>query len=322
MLRMPEFSYVHPKTAQEAVDLMFSTENAHYVAGGTDLLPNIKNGLHEPSLLIGLGGLPKPTVTLDGGVISIDGGMKLSALASNSLVKASAPSLAEACSLIAGPQIRNMGTIAGNVMLDTRCIYFNQTEFWREALGFCLKKSGEWCHVINSPKSCVATQSSDTVPVLMAKNASLVFLGRDGERRMNIRDLFQFKGEDHLKLEKGELLVRIEVPVSAEGTESCYRKVRPRGSIDFPQLGVAIVAQIAETKIEKLVICVGAISPTPKMIKGLDAFCGETLSDEVIEKIAAIAKKQCRPQGAVAGGEKWRREMVAVEVEVGLAGLR
>ena len=322
MLRMPEFKSAHPKSAQEAVDLMFSTENAHYVAGGTDLLPNIKNGLHSPTLLIGLGGLPKPKVTLNDGLIVIDGGMKLSALAANSTLLKSAPSLAEACSLVAGPQIRNMGTIAGNVMLDTRCIYFNQTEFWRESLGFCLKKSGEWCHVINSPKSCVATQSSDTVPVLMAMDASLVFLGRSGERRLKIRELFQFKGEDHLKLERGELLVRIEMPAPLDGTQSCYRKVRARGSIDFPQLGVAISAKFDESKIESLEICVGAISPTPKMIKGLDAFYGETLSNEVIEKIAAIAKKQSRPQGSVAGGDKWRREMVAVEVEVGLAGLR
>jgi CO/xanthine dehydrogenase FAD-binding subunit len=156
----------------------------------------------------------------------------------------------------------------------------------------------------------------------MAMNTTLVFLGEVGERSLKIRDLFQFKGEDHLKLEKGELLVRIEVPLSAADTRSCYRKIRARGSIDFPQLGVAIVAKLEDTKIESLEICVGAISPTPKMIKGLDSFLGEPLSDEVIEKIAGVARKQCRPQGAVAGGDKWRREMVAVEVELGLAGLR
>lgn len=327
MLRMPEFRYHHPKSPEEAVALFHANPGAAYVAGGTDLLPNVKQGICSPTHLIGLSGLPKGRIELVDGWLRICGGVRLVELANSDVVGELFGGLSKAASLIAGPQIRNMGTVGGNILLDTRCHFYNQTELWRRALGYCLKREGEWCHVLGSPKSCVATQSSDLVPLVLALDGVIVMLGREGERRLSARELFRFDGMDHLNIEEGELLVRVELPVNG-GSEAggdlrtWYDKVRVRGSIDFPMVGVGIAGHFDGDTPNSLEIVVGAIGPKPKPLKGLDAFLGSPLDDEAINAIGALAYKQSRPQGSVPGDSKWRREMVRIEVERGLAEIR
>ena len=160
-----------------------------------------------------------------------------------------------------------MGTIGGNVLLDTRCLFYNQTEFWRKSLGWCLKAEGDWCHVINGPKTCVAAQSSDTVPVLLAMYASIRLLSSQGSRDLKLRDLYQFNGMDHLKIEAGELLTHIVLPALGQGFRGTYMKLRRRDSIDFPQLGLAVVAEFSGEDLNALEIVVGAVNPQPRPIR-------------------------------------------------------
>lgn len=321
MLRMPEFEYHHPKTAEEAVALWNSLEDAMYVAGGTDLLPNMKHKLFTPKHVIGLTGLPKPKIHISETQIVLDAGVSLHVLATDAQIVEELPPLAEAAGLVAGPQIRRMGTIGGNVLLDTRCLYYNQTEFWREALGYCLKKEGTWCHVVGGPKTCVAAQSSDTVPVLLALDASIVLLSPEGERELSIRDLYTFNGMDHLKIEKGELLTQVRIPRPKKGFCGQYKKLRTRDSIDFPQLGVAICGRMEGDVLAELEIVVGAINPRPKQIKGLANFLEKPLDDDAIEKICALVQKQTRPQGSVHGDTSWRRAMSSIFVSRALRDL-
>lgn len=323
MLRMPELRYHHARSPREAVQLWHELGGASgrgkdaqwsamYIAGGTDLLPNLKHRLFAPTHLVGLGGLPRPEVRDEGGHLWIDGGMTLAKLAEDPLVQRVLPPLAEAAGLVAGPQIRRMGTLGGNVLLDTRCLFYNQTEAWRTALGYCLKKDGTWCHVVGGPKTCVAAQSSDTVPVLLAADASIVLLGATGERELSLRKLYRYNGFDHLQIEPGELLLGVRIPKPKDQLRGRYLKLRPRGSIDFPQLGVAIHSTWAGDALSGLEIVIGAINPQPKPVRGLEAYLGRPLDAEAIGGIGELVQQQTRPQASVAGDVDWRRAMASI----------
>jgi 4-hydroxybenzoyl-CoA reductase subunit beta len=322
MLRMDGFEFVRATDPADAVALWHAQPDSAYIAGGTDLLPNLKHRIVQAKTLVGVGdALPKGWAQV-GEAHEIGAGTTLSALAQMSAL----PLLATAAGAVAGPQLRNMGTIGGNVLLDTRCLFYNQTEFWRKSLGYCLKAEGTWCHVVGGPKTCVATQSSDTVPALMALGARIRLLGPAGARELDLNDLFKFNGMDHLKLSAGELLTHVIVPVQPDGARGSYQKLRTRGAIDFPQLGVAIWGSLRgegpSAQLDALRIVIGAVSPQPKALGGIDAFLGGPLSDEVIAAIAEQAFKSTRPQGSVHGDSAWRRHMARVFVRRGLLALR
>ena len=318
MLRMDGFEVHAARTPEEAVSLLGSLEDAHYVAGGTDLVPNLKHRIVPARHLVSLSAaLPRGWRNENGEWI-IGAGTRLSDLARMTELKP----LAEAAGLVAGPQIRNMGTIGGNVLLDTRCLFFNQTLFWRKALGYCLKAEGTWCHVVGGPKTCVATQSSDTVPVLLALGARIRLLGPKGSRELDLRSLYKFNGMDHLQIETGELLTEIVVPDPGAGFRGSYTKLRMRGAIDFPQLGVAVIGTFAGDTASRLEIVVGAVNPQPKPVRGLDAFLGKPLDDSSVQAIGEMVHQQTRPQGSVQGDVAWRRRMARVFVERGLRSLR
>lgn len=325
MLRMDGFEVVAARSPEHAVELHASLPESVYVAGGTDLLPNLKHRILAPRHVIGIqGALARGWAEVEdarspsGATLEIGAGTRLSRLARLDEV----PALATAAGLVAGPQIRNMGTIGGNVLLDTRCLFYNQTAFWRKSLGYCLKAEGDWCHVIGGPKTCVATQSSDTVPVLLALNARIRLLGPQGVRELSLRELFRFDGKDHLKLEPGELLTHVLVPLPSAGAFNSYQKLRTRGSIDFPLLGVAIAGRLEGEALATLEIVIGAANPAPRPVRGLDAFLGRPLDADAIQAIAGLVHQQTRPQGSVQGDAAWRREMAAVYVRRGLEGLR
>ncbi len=306
------------RTWEEALSLHGA--GAMYVAGGTDLLPNVKHRIFKPSRLVSLSGIPGG-ISL-GESLVIGATTTLQAVADDPAVRALVPPLAEAAASVAGPQIRNMGTLGGNVLLDTRCLYYNQTEHWRASLGYCLKAEGTWCHVVGGPKTCVAAQSSDTVPVLLSLDARLRLLGPGGARELAIRDLYRFNGMDHLAIDNGELLTDVVVPRPAVDFRGSYQKLRTRDSIDFPQLGLAIAAEVHENVLGKLEIVVGAANPQPKPVRGLDAFAGAAIDGTTAEAIADLVYKQTRPQGSVHGGEAWRRQMARVMARRGLMKLR
>jgi 4-hydroxybenzoyl-CoA reductase subunit beta len=332
MLRMPEFRVHRARSASEAVGLWHELGGAEgrgkdavwsamYLAGGTDLLPNIKHRLFTPKHLISLE-LPRPVIVDEGDQVRIDAGVKLQALADHPLIQAALPPLASAAGKVAGPQIRRMGTLGGNVLLDTRCLFYNQTESWRQALGYCLKKEGTWCHVVGGPKTCVAAQSSDCVPVLLALDARLRVEGVNGARELSLRELYRYNGFDHLTLTPGELLTAIIVPSPKPGFRGLYHKLRTRGSIDFPELSVAVTGSWEGDTPTALEIVIGAINPQPKPVRGLDEWLGRPLTDEGVEAITALVHKQTRPQGSIIGDPDWRRAMAGVFTRRALMELR
>lgn len=318
MLRMDGFDVAIARTPAEALALRAETPDSAYIAGGTDLLPNLKHRIAAPKRLIALGAALPHGWWHEGDDVVIGAGTRLTPLTS---LRELAP-LAAAAGLVAGPQIRNMGTLGGNVLLDTRCLYYNQTAFWRKSLGYCLKAEGSWCHVVGGPKTCVAAQSSDTVPVLLACNARIRLQSLDGTRELSLRELFRFDGMNHLKIEPSELLTHVLVPRPPKDFRGSYQKLRTRGSIDFPMLGLAIAGRFDGDVPLALDIVVGAVNPQPKPVRGLDGFLGRALDDSSIDEIAELVLKQTRPQGSVAGEPSWRRHMAGVYTRRGLQGLR
>lgn len=312
MLRMDGFDVVQAKDPADAVALWHNNDAAMYIAGGTDLLPNLKHRLASPKLLVGISGaLPRGVSEVDGELV-IGAATTLAALSRAGEL----PMLAHAAGQVAGPQLRNMGTIGGNILLDTRCLFLNQSEFWRKSLGYCLKVEGTWCHVVGGPKTCVATQSSDCVPALLVLNARIRLLGPTGTRELALTDLFRFNGMDHLTIAPGELLTHVVVPKPSASFRGSYDKLRTRGAIDFPQLGVAVGGEFSGTGeacvATDLRVVLGAINPQPRAIKGIDAFNGRPLTDGVLDELGALVQKRARPQASVHGEPSWRRAMARI----------
>jgi len=327
MLRMPPFEVHTPRTAAEAVQRKTELPGSLYVAGGTDLLPNLKHWLHTPPHLISLADCTElvGVTPASDGALRIGAGTTLHAVASDPTITASLPGLASAVQQIAGPQHRRMGTLGGNVMLDTRCLFYNQTRDWREALGYCLKKDGSWCHVIGSAKACVAAQSSDSVPMLVALDASIEAALPDGSTAtVALSDLYTKDGrflQNHT-LHPDALVTAITVPAPAEGHRSIYRKVRSRAAIDYPQLSIALVGAFDGPTCTALQIVIGAMLPFPKPITGVDLAVGTPLDDATIDAVAERAFKQARPQTQLHSQPDWRRHLARVEVTRGLRALR
>ena len=322
MLRMDGFTFQAAHSPEEAVQLWHAHPDAAYIAGGTDLLPNIKHRIDRPGVLVGLGtALPRGWSRV-GDTLEIGAGTTLAALSTC----AELPVLAQAAAAVGGPQIRNMGTLGGNVMLDTRCLFLNQTAHWRQSLGHCLKAEGTWCHVVGGPKTCVATQSSDTVPALMALGARLRVLGPDGTCELPLEALFRFDGIRNHTLTRGSLITHVQVPLPPVDFRARYDKVRTRGAIDFPQLAVAIAGRMSGVGdacvARTLTVVVGAVNPRPQAIKGVAAFAGRTLDDPTVAALGALVYKRVRPQASVHGDPKWRRHMARITVERGLRALR
>jgi 4-hydroxybenzoyl-CoA reductase subunit beta len=259
---------------------------------------------------------------VEGDALVIGAGTTLTALSGCTEL----PAVAHAASLVAGPQLRNMGTVGGNVMLDTRCLFLNQSAHWRTSLGHCLKAEGTWCHVVGGPKTCVATQSSDTVPALMAHDARLRVLGPEGVQEVSLAGLFRFDGIQNHTLTKGHLITHVVVPLPAADHRAHYEKVRTRGAIDFPQLSVAVAGRMSGAGeacvAHSLTVVVGAINPRPQAIKGVEKFAGRTLDDATVAELGELVQKRVRPQASVHGSPQWRRTMARISVERSLKRLR
>jgi 4-hydroxybenzoyl-CoA reductase subunit beta len=325
MLRLPAFEYHRPATVEAALGLLREHgADARFVAGGTDLIPNMKHRLFEPGHLVALSSIEAiHGIRIDDGVLDIGAGETLSAVANDAWVMRHAPALAKAARHVAGPQIRNRGTLGGNLCLDTRCTYYNQTEFWRSALGFCLKKDGDVCHVTRVGRKCVAAHSADTPPVLMVLGAEVVIEGPAGSRRLPVRELFVADGIHNTRLEHGELVTRIRIPLRADAV-CVYRKLRQRKAVDFPLLTVAVAAERdgggALSNVRGVVTGLGS---RPRELTGWgDILQSGSLDDEAIEALAERAFAQCHPLENAIVDPTWRRAMVPVEVRRALQELR
>ena len=326
MLRLPAFELHTPATVGEALELASSLEGARFIAGGTDLLPNLKHEMIEARHVISLAGIDE----LRGICVADDGGLvigpmtPLSAVASSLDVQRVAPALAEATGLVAGPQHRNQGTLGGNVMLDTRCQWINQSYFWREALGFCLKKDGSLCHVIEGGKRCVAAVSNDSIAPLYTLGASLRFglMGADGAttKDVPVDGLFKSDGAYNKKVGLHELLTAIHVPATPDGHRGTYQKLRLRNSIDFPQLGVAARLDFAEDgSVSAADLVLIALAARPARVKQAADLVGKTPGTEewqaAMDELLMRAERSCRPLPNIPGDTDWRERMVPVYIK-------
>jgi 4-hydroxybenzoyl-CoA reductase subunit beta len=326
MLRLPEFRYHRPRSVDQAVSLTGEyAGNALYIAGGTDLMPNMKHGLFEPGHLIALKGLDELRgIREEDGDLRIGSAETLTAVANHGAVRDSFPALADACGHIAGPQLRNAGTLGGNVCLDTRCTYYNQTAFWRGALGYCLKKDGDVCHVTKVGKKCVAAHSADTPPVLMTFDASVVLVGTDGRREIPVRDFFVADGIANTRRTPDEILTEIRIPLESAALRQAYAKLRQRKSIDFPLLTVAVAADVEGDGTVRSIegVLTGLGSRPRTLAKWSEVAAGRVLDDELIDELAALAYKQCHPLDNMIVDTEWRRAMVPIYVKRALARVR
>jgi 4-hydroxybenzoyl-CoA reductase subunit beta len=316
MLRLPPFEYLAPHSVEEAVELMSQYgPEATLVAGGTDLFPNMKRRLFAPKKLIGLRGIKDFRILAANSGIVIGAGRTLTEISHDPLIAERYPALATAAGLVSTPQLRNMGTIGGNLCLDTRCTYYNQTEPWREALGYCMKKDGHICWVAPGSSRCWAVSSSDTAPVMIALGASVQLVGPNGERMIPAQALYNNDGMTYLTKAPDEILTSIHLP-AAKGVKMVYKKLRRRGSFDFPILGVAVALRQAEDgTVTEANIVLGAVASYPlKAVEAEEFLVGQRLSDEVIEETAKLAFKPAKPLDNTDMSHPYRKQMVQVYV--------
>jgi 4-hydroxybenzoyl-CoA reductase subunit beta len=326
MLRMAPFRHHRPTNLTHALELMGEhAGRAMYLAGGTDIVPNMKHGLFEPEHLIALKGIADLSgIRIDDQALRVGAAETLTSVAHNSDVSRLFPALAEAAAHVAGPQLRNMGTLGGNVCLDTRCTYYNQTAFWRGALGYCLKKDGDVCHVTKVGKKCVAAHSADTPPVLMTLDATAVLHGPNGQREVPVADFFIADGIANTVRQPEEIVTEIRIPLHASSRRQAYVKLRQRQAIDFPLLTVAVSADVgADGVVHAIDGVVTALGSRPRALSGWsDVAVGRRLDDELVDELAARAHKQCHPLENLIVDPDWRRAMVPVYVRRALDRLR
>ncbi len=325
MLRLPPFRYHRPAAVALAVEVMGEhVGDAMYVAGGTDLIPNMKHRLFEPGHLVALKGIEELRgIRIEDGYVRIGAAETLSHVASHREVVSRFPALADAAGHIAGPQLRNSGTIGGNLCLDTRCTYYNQTAFWRGALGYCLKKGGDVCHVTRVGKKCVAAHSADTPPVLMTLDAVATLVGPEGRRSVPVRDFFVADGILNSLRAPGEIVTELRIPLAAAERKQAYAKLRIRKSIDFPLLTVAIAAYVeTDGTVRSIEGVVTALGARPRVLSGWgDVAVGHRLDADVVDELAQRAHQQCHPLENMIVDHEWRRAMVPVYVRRALEKL-
>jgi 4-hydroxybenzoyl-CoA reductase subunit beta len=316
MMRLPPFEYVAARTIAEAVATMEKHgADAMLVAGGTDLFPNMKRRQFEPKFLVGLSGIAQLRGVRgnpqDG--FTVGAGVTLAAVARHPDLARHYAGLATAAGLVSSPQLRNMGTIGGNLCVDTRCNYYNQSFAWRKAIGFCMKKDGDICLVAPGSPRCWAVSSSDTAPVAWSLGARVRLVGPAGERVIPAEALYRDDGIEYLAKQPNEILTELILPPA--NVRSAYMKLRRRGSFDFPVLGVAVSVRVEDDTVREARIVLGAVASTPREATKAGAFLvGRRLTPESIDAAAELAAGPSKPLDNTDFTHPYRKKMTRVFV--------
>jgi 4-hydroxybenzoyl-CoA reductase subunit beta len=312
MMRLPKFEYHTPPTIAEAVKIMAEAGPAgQFVAGGTDLYPNMKRRQQMPQTVISVMRLAELNqITGDGAQgLRIGASVTLTDICEHPVINRDYPVIAKAARTISTPLLRNMGTIGGNLLLDTRCNYYDQNYEWRKGINFCLKKDGDVCWVAPGSSKCWAVQSSDLVPVMVAIGAKLRLASTLGERVIDAAGFYNDDGIQYLHKRSDELLVDIQLPPT-NGWRASYQKLRRRGAFDFPVLGVAAWLSMDEGLVHNARVVLGGIAPAPVEIKeAAGALIGGRLVDEQIAAAAEAAYVKARPLDNTDFVYQWRKQM-------------
>jgi len=312
MMRLPKFEYHVPLTLAEAVRIMGDSGPAgQFVAGGTDLYPNMKRRQQVPKSVISVMRLADLNQISGDGAngLRIGASVTLTDICEHPVINRDYPVVAQAARTISTPILRNMGTIGGNLLLDTRCNYYDQNYEWRKGINFCLKKDGDVCWVAPGSSKCWAVQSSDLVPVMVAIGAKLRFASTLGERIIDAAGLYNDDGIDYLRKRPDELLVDIQLPPT-NGWRASYQKLRRRGAFDFPVLGVAAWIKTDHTTVTDARVVLGAIAPSPVEVKeAAAALTGQPLDEDRIQAAAEAAYVKARPLDNTDFVYQWRKQM-------------
>jgi len=314
MMRLPWFEHRAPESVQEAARILAGEgANAMLIAGGTDLLPNMKRRQMAPKILVSLRKITE--LKKNGSVLGA--GTTLTEI----IRKAELPlGLRQAAHQVATVHLRNMGTIGGNLCLDTRCNYYNQNYEWRKAIDFCLKKDGDICWVATASKRCVAASSTDCAPALMALSASVKLVSASGEREVALEDLYNNDGIDYLRRRADEILTGVSIP---SGWNSTYWKLRRRGAFDFPVLGVGAALKMNKEIVEEARIALGAVASRPFLVEKANQFLqGKKLTDEVIEEAGRLVASRAKPMDNADLDLYWRKDVTTQFAAYALRELR
>ena len=325
MMRLPLFEFRAPRTLQEASRILDGERtNAMPLAGGTDLLPNMKRRQQVPRTLMSLRHIqPLNDVELTLSGSRLGACLTLSDIAADPRFRNGLTALAQAASLVATPQIRNMATLGGNICLDTRCNYYDQSYEWRKSINFCLKKDGTTCWVAPGSSKCMAVSSTDTGPALMALGARVRLVSLSGEREVALSDFYNNDGIDYIKRRPDEILAEVLLD-SLHGWKSAYWKLRRRGSFDFPVLSIAVAARLSRDKVvEDARIIVGAAACRPlAATDAANSLLGRPLNQQAIEEAAGIAARIAKPLDNTDFDMTWRKRVTAEFVTYALRELR
>jgi len=315
-LSLPQFKLLRPRSVEEGVGHLAQLGgNIRILAGGTDLIPSMRQKLFEPEYVLDLRGIaglcgirPQP----DGGV-EIGALTTLRAIERSDFLRRHFSVLPEAASTVASPVLRNMGTIGGNICLDTRCLWYNQSLTWRKGCGFCIKKDGDLCHVAPGGSKCWAAFSADTPPALLCLNAEIEIAGPTGLRRLPLRDFYTGLGDNYRKLQPNELVTRVFLPAATADYRGVYRKLRVRGSIDYPLAGVAVAMKRSNGHISDARVALTAVNPAPVLVNGAsETMAGRELDEALAETVGDLAARTAKPLTTSALTPEYRREMIRV----------
>jgi 4-hydroxybenzoyl-CoA reductase subunit beta len=324
MMRLPRFTYRAPSSLTEAAAMLAEAPlDTMLVAGGTDVLPNMKRRQQVPRVLVGLRGVHELRGVEVNGGIRIGAGVTLTELVRHDALRARVPGLWQAAAQIATPHLRNMGTVGGNLCLDTRCTYYDQSYEWRKAIDFCMKKDGGTCWVATSSPKCLAVSSTDTAPMLQALGARVRLVSAAGERWVDVADLYQNDGIHYTTRRPDEILASIEVPAEA-GWRSAYWKLRRRGSFDFPVLSVAAAVRVGrDGTVQTARVVLGAVASRPLSApKAEAALINRPITDAAIADAAEGAYEVAKPMDNTDFDLVWRKRMTRALVGYALRELR
>jgi 4-hydroxybenzoyl-CoA reductase subunit beta len=314
-MSLSEFQLARPRILPEALaQLSGPGSNMCVLAGGTDLLPSMRQKLFEPERVLDIRQMKELRgIRENGKGIEIGALTTLHEIEHSALLRELYPVLVEAARTVASPLIRNMGTIGGNICLDTRCLWYNQSLSWRKSCGFCIKKDGDLCHVAPGGSKCWAVFSGDTPPALLCLDAEIEVASASATRRIPLHDFYTGEGDDYRKLQRNELLTKVILPHSSAGYRGAYQKLRVRGSIDYPLAGVAVAVKRSNGHVEDIRIGLTAVNPAPMLVEGLNVLLNNGQIDaQAAEYAGELAARTAKPLTTSVLTPEYRREMIRV----------
>jgi len=315
-MSLPEFQLLRPKTIPDAVRLLAQhAANLQIIAGGTDLIPSMKQKLFTPKYVMDIRSIDsmRGIRAVPGAGVEIGALTTISNIEDSGFLERNYPVLRQAAQTVASPILRNMGTVGGNLCLDTRCLWYNQSQPWRKSCNFCLKKDGDFCHVAPGSETCWAVFSGDLAPALLCLAAEVEIAGPNGYRRLPLAQFYGNDGIAHILMQRYEMLTRVLIPESSSGWKGSYLKLRVRGSIDYPLAAVAVALKLNKGIVEQARVAITGVNPAPLLVPNVEhAIVGRGVTDHYAQVVAELAAQTAKPLTTSMLTPEYRREMIRV----------